>query len=202
MTSLKTFIDIMTDIKMLTTGLGLTALAVGGIIIGKKYYRNYLANSITNTLTDTSYTEFQKHLLKINKNDKNNDKCFVIDRLIDADCNGMPLSIGVNSRIDPNNILSHQGIRLGNYNERIKKLISFIKVDNGLVYEFEDNVKLTLTINDKTGAVMYSFKSPEINVVKEMPPALIKAYKTIAMTSAELDNIENVIKESRNKQLQ
>ncbi len=188
----------MTDIKMLTAGLGLTALAVGGIIIGKKYYRNYLANSII----DTSYTDFQKHLIKFNNKDKNNDKCFVIDRLIDADCNGLPLSIGVNSKIDSNNILSHQGIRLGNYNKQIKKLTSFIKVGNGLVYEFEDNVKLTLTINDRTGAVMYSFTSPEINVIKEMPPTLIKAYKTIAMSSAELDNIENIIKESRNKQLQ
>ena len=47
-------------------------------------------------------------------------------------------------------------------------IITFIKVGNGLVYEFEDNVKLTLTVNDKTGAVMYSFKSPEINVTKEM----------------------------------
>lgn len=185
----------MADIKMLTTGIALTAVAVGSLIIGKKYYKKYVTNNIINS----HYSGFQKNLITVNKTDNN---CFTIDRLIDADCNGKPLSIGVNSRVDPNNILSHQGIRFGNHNEPIKKLISFIKVDNGLVYEFEDNTRLTLTKNDKTGAIMYSFKTGDLYVTKEMTHILIKMYKTIEMSSNELDNIAEIINESNIKQLQ
>lgn len=185
----------MADIKMLTTGIALTAVTVGSLIIGKKYYQKY----ITNKLIDSHYSGFQKHLININTSGNN---CFTIDRLIDADCNGKPLSIGVNSKVDPNNILSHQGIRYGNQAEPVKKLISFIKVDNGLVYEFEDNTKLTLTKSDNTGSILYSFKYGDVNVTKEMTPALIKIYKPIAMLSNELDNIGNIINETKKKQLE
>ncbi len=172
--------SIIKDMNALTLSLGVTALAVGGVIIGKKYLNNKAYDNLT---------VFQRHLASID-----NRNCFTIDRLIDADCNGLPLSIGVNSKVDSNNILSHQGIRLGNTNESIKKLISFIKADNGYVYEFEDNVKLTLTKNEENGKIIYSYISPQINVIKEMSPAVVKSYKPISMISYELDKIADIIK--------
>lgn len=181
----------MTDIKLLTAGLVIPAIAVGTLIIGKKYYQKY----ITEKTINSNYSDFQKHLINLNSK-YNTNNYFTIDRLIDADCNGKPLSIGVNSIINPNNILSHQGIRHGNTSEPIKKLVSFIKVDNGLIYEFEDNTKLTITTNDKTDVLMYSFKSGNLYVTKEMTPELIKVYKPIGMISNELDKIGEIINKS------
>lgn len=170
---------IIKDINALTLSLGVTTLAVGGVIIGKKYINK----------TYNNLTVFQTHLASVD-----NTNCFTIDRLIDADCNEMPLNIGVNSKVDSNNILNHQGILLGNTNESIKKLISFIKADNGYIYEFEDNIKLTLTKNEDNGKIIYAYISPKINVIKEISPTIVKAYKPISMISYELDKIGDIIK--------
>ena len=113
---------------------GFTLIGVGSLIIGKWYYDGcnfkYLVGK-ANMGINTMYKDY-----------------FTIDRLIDADCDGKELKIGINGRVNRNNILSHQGIRLGQ-DGKIKRLISFIKVDNGLLYNFEDNTRLTLTKNDK-----------------------------------------------------
>lgn len=163
------------EIKMLTQGLGLTALAVGSLIVGKRY----IENRNFNIWLDKSRNEI-KHRY---------DNCFTIDRLIDADCiDGKTLAIGVNGRDKPENILSKQGIRLGQDGD-IKRLVSFVKVDNGLVYNFEDNTRLTMTKNDKTNKIMYSFETPGKTIVKEMDDKIVSMYKTIGMSSSELDKI-------------
>ena len=163
------------EIKMLTQGLGLTALAVGSLIVGKRY----IENRNFHIWLDKSTTEI-KHRY---------DNCFTIDRLIDADCiDGKTLAIGVNGKDKPENMLSKQGIRLGQDGD-IKRLVSFVKVDNGLVYNFEDNTRLTMTKNDKTNKIMYSFETPGKTVVKEMDDRIVRMYKTIGMSSSELDKI-------------
>jgi hypothetical protein len=162
------------EITNLTKGLALTALGVGTLLIGKKYYDNKV---IINSINDS-----------INHNKKLYDNCFTIDRLIDADCAGKNLSIGVNSHINPDNMLSHQGIRLGQDGE-IKRLVSFVKADNALIYNFEENTRLTLTKDDKTKKIMYSFEMPGKTVVKEMDNRIWSMYKTIGMSSKELDKI-------------
>lgn len=163
------------EIMKITKGLGLTALAVGSLIVGKKYFENQLLNKwIDKPTTDI------KHRY---------DNCFTIDRLIDANCtDGKTLTIGVNGKNNPENMVSSQGIRLGKDGD-IKRLVSFIKVENGLVYNFEDSTRLTLTKNDKTNKIMYSFETPEKTVVKEMDEIIVKMYKTIEMSSSELDKI-------------
>lgn len=163
------------EIKKLTQGLGLTALAVGSLIIGKRYFEN---RQFYNWV-DKSTNEIKQRY----------DNCFTIDRLIDANCvDGKPLTIGINGKDKPENILSNQGIRLGQDGD-IKRLVSFIRADNGLVYNFEDNTRLTLTKNDKNNKIMYAFETPGKAVVKEMDDRIIGMYKTIGMSSSELDKI-------------
>jgi hypothetical protein len=162
------------EITNLTKGLALTALGVGTLIIGKKYYDNRV---IINFIDDAT-----------NHIKKRYDNCFTIDRLIDADCAGKNLTIGVNSKVNPDNMLSHQGIRLGQDGE-IKRLVSFVKADNALIYNFEENTRLTLSKDDKSNKIIYAFETPGKTVVKEMDNKIWSMYKTIGMSSKELDRI-------------
>lgn len=163
------------EIKKLTRGLGLTALAVGSFMISRKYFENYqLRKWAVNTTNEIN---------------RKYDNCFTIDRLIDGECvDGKTLTIGINSKDNPDNILSKQGIRLGQDGD-IKRLVSFIRADNGLVYNFEDNTRLTLTKNEKTNKVMYSFETPGRAVVKEFDDRIWKMYKMIGLSSSEFDRI-------------
>jgi hypothetical protein len=163
------------EIMKLTKGLSLTALVVGSLIVAKRYFENRKFYIWLNNST----TEAKRRY----------DNCFIIDRLIDGDCiDGKTLSVGINSRDKPENMLSKQGIRLGQDGD-IKRLVSFVKVDNGLVYNFEDSTRLTMTKNDKTNKIMYSFETPGKTVVKEMDELVVKMYKTIGLSSSELDRI-------------
>jgi hypothetical protein len=162
------------EIISLTQGLAMAALGVGTLLIGKKYFENKV---ITNFIDDATQTIKKRY-----------DNCFTIDRLIDADCAGKNLSIGINSHVNPDNMLSHQGIRLGQDGE-IKRLVSFVKADNALIYNFEENTRLTLAKDDKTSKIIYSFETPGKTVVKEMDDRVWKMYKTIGMSSKELDKI-------------
>jgi hypothetical protein len=162
------------EITNLTQGLAIAALGVGTLLVWKKHYDNRV---IINFIDDATRTIKKRY-----------DNCFTIDRLIDADCAGKNLSIGVNGHINPDNMLSHQGIRLGQDGE-IKRLVSFVKADNALIYNFEENTRLTLTKDDKTNKIMYAFETPGKTVVKEMDSKVWSMYKTIGMSSKELDKI-------------
>lgn len=159
---------------------GFTLIGVGTLIIGKRYYDGWKFQS----LVKETATEIN-HMYK---------NSFTIDRLIDSDCDGKALIIGINGKINPNNILSRQGIRLGQ-DGKIKRLVSFIKADNGLVYNFEDNICLTLRKNDKN-KIVYSFEMPGKTIVKEMDDKVLGMYKTIGVASTELDKIVE-LKESK-----
>lgn len=172
------------EIKRLSQGIGLTALAVGSLLISKRYFENYQLRKWAVTTK--------------NEINRRYDNCFTIDRLVDAECvEGKNLTIGVNSKVNPDNMLSHQGIRLGQDGD-IKRLVSFIRADNALVYNFEDNTRLTLTKNENNNKIMYAFETPGKTIVKEMDDRIVGMYKTIGMSSLELDKIaelkENMIK--------
>jgi len=85
-------------------------------------------------------------------------------------------------------MLSHQGIRFGQDGD-IKKLVSFVKADNALIYNFEGNVRLTLSNDNKTNKIRYSFEMPGTIVVKEIDDKVWSMYKTIGLSSSELDRI-------------
>lgn len=165
------------EISNLTKGLIISALGVGPLLVAKKYYDN---NVIVEFIDNTT-----NHIKKGSNN------CFTIDRLIDSNCDGKSLAIGVNGYINPNNILSHQGIRFGQDGE-IKRLVSFIKADNALIYNFENNTRLTLTKDEKTQKIRYSFEIPGKSVVKEIDNKVWSMYKTIDLSSSELDKISEL----------
>ena len=91
---------------------------------------------------------------------------FIIDRIIDGDCLGKPLFIGVHKDPIKSNSISSQGIRLGEDGE-IKRLISFRNESNKLIYTFEDNTGLNLSVKDGT----YTYIAPTEIVV----PSHVKA---------------------------
>jgi hypothetical protein len=163
------------EIRKLTQGIGLAAVAVGSLMIGKKYYEGWqLRNWAVN---------------KTKEINRQYDNCFTIDRLIDADCvDGKTLTIGVNGREATDNILSKQGIRLGQDGD-IKHLVSFVKADNGMSYEFENSTYLTLTQDPESKNVLYSYRTPDIMITKKMDDKIINMYKTIGLSSSELDTI-------------
>jgi hypothetical protein len=109
---------------------------------------------------------------------------FTIDRVVDPDCNGQVLSIGINGLKNSN----YQGIRLGEEGE-IKKLLHFSKKDDKLEYEFEDNVKLSVYKTEKKG-LMYSLETPNKPIeIKDIDNKVQESWKTISMTSDELDEL-------------
>jgi predicted Zn-dependent peptidase len=167
----------------LTRNLGIAAVVVGGAIIGMKYINRYLYLSAVKDYVRASTG------LSVDKPVREKYKeCFTIDRIIDPDCDGKSLVIGVNPDTSPINILSHQGIRHGEGGE-IKHLTSFVRADNGLIYGFEGSTKLTLTKDKQTNKIMYSFETPEKTVVKEMDDIVVQKFKTISFRSKELDAI-------------
>ena len=167
------------EITLLTKGLAITAFAVGSLLVGKQYYQQHKLYSLVKEVVKESERRYSN--------------CFTIDRLIDSNCDGEVLSIGINGNNNPNNILSNQGIRLGQYGD-IKRLISYIKTENGLVYNFEDNIRLTLT-KKENNKILYTFEMPGKIVVKEMDDQVVMMYKTIGMSSTELDRIAELKKQ-------
>jgi hypothetical protein len=119
---------------------------------------------------------------------RSSDTCFRIERLIDPNCNGKRLTIGITTRSNPYNALSNQGIRLGK-DEPIKHLVSFVRTNNALLYVFENNTFLTLTKNSTTNKIVYSLETPETKFSKEIDDDILRMYKTIDMESTQLDAI-------------
>jgi hypothetical protein len=121
---------------------------------------------------------------------------FIIDRIIDANCNNKSLIVGVYHN-------SKQGMRLRdeNVNEKanIKQLISSSKIDNRLEYVFEDNYKLTFTKDASKNKLIYCLETPNESVTKEMADVILKYYKKIDLCSAELDLIADLIYEEQTK---
>lgn len=161
------------SIKYTTQVIAFSALAVGSLLAGRRYYASYKINK---TIIEAK-NEIENRYLN----------CFIIDRLIDADCAGKVLSIGVSGNANPNNILSNQGIRWGQ-DGQIKRLVSCSKVDNGLIYEFEDNYRLILSKTDKN-KIIYSFLTDNNINVKEIEDKILNYWKIISMNSSELDRI-------------
>jgi hypothetical protein len=108
-------------------------------------------------------------------------KPLLIERLIDS--SAKPVYVGVSGGDQ------HQVIRIGHYPEPVHALRSFVRTDEGLKYSFEDDIALTLK-KQPDGTVAYSLVSPEFmqHSVMRIP------YKTISMSSEELDAIAGLIK--------
>jgi len=153
----------------------LIALPIGLLFLGKRYY-NY---------------SIYKTIINITGNRQDRLNYFIIERIIDAECKGKNLYIGIQNKSRPDNILSNQGIRWGEgkENQDIKSLVSFVKGIDSLVYEFEDNTHLTLYKDRTKDKVIFTFKSGDEVIVKEMNKKLVEMFKPIGLSSSEIDKI-------------
>jgi hypothetical protein len=109
---------------------------------------------------------------------------FTIHRVIDGNCVGKVLSIGVNGFEN----LNFQGIRLGD-EDTIHKLVTFTKSENQYKYEFENNVTFTVYLTEKK-ELLYSLEMDNVLVkMKDIDNKVRESWKTISMASTELDEL-------------
>jgi hypothetical protein len=160
--------------------LGSTAMGIGVassvIAIKTQYYQEALDDTLLKRVSNVLESNY-----------------FIIDRIIDGDCLGKPLFIGVHKDPIKFNSMSSQGIRLGEDGE-IKRLVSFKNSSNELIYTFEDNI--TLTFFPKDG--IYAYRTPTQTVVDKK--CNIDKYKPIGMDlSSEFDYLKASINVYNNK---
>lgn len=122
-----------------------------------------------------------------------NVTCFTINRILDADCKGKILAIGVHGKADPALPLSNQGIRHGD-GEPIRRLLKFERDEAyALHYTFEGDTRLTvIPSRTKKGEAFYSLDIPDptyVTVAKTIDPIVLRNFKPIGMNSTELDAI-------------
>ena len=120
-------------------------------------------------------------------------KYFLIDRIIVANLNnisGNNIYIGVMRDSDGTNPLSNQGIRIGS--SEISRLKKFIKADKILIYEFDLDIKLSVFQRNETD-VCYNIETPSMNIKNIIDPIIRKNYKSINMSSNELDFLKTII---------
>lgn len=165
--------------------IGGTLIAgIATLIYGRIIYNTYKSKTeikeIVNKYTGVNITEVKP-------------THFLIERIIDADCQGKCLTIGVTSfkTMKPGKTTG-QAIRWGNNTEgQIKYLQSFKKQENNLIYKFEDDTYLTISkVSDNN--VFYIYETPGIFIIKKINNELLNKFKTIDLDSNELDQFVNL----------
>jgi hypothetical protein len=143
-------------------GITLSALLVGTLIVGKKYYENWMSNK----------------WIKILENDLNNeyDQSNFINTLIDNDCSNRKLNKVSNTYNLNTDTFRNVHIKIGTKGN-LKKLLSFNILDNTIIYEFEDKYILTLNNNGETNTVTYSFQAPSFYLLKQLNDNNIQLYR-------------------------
>lgn len=123
--------------------------------------------------------------------------CLRIDRIIASGCDYLPpnrqedtIRVGVIAQSDPQNPLSGQAIRIGDGDAY--RLKSFQEGEDTLQYTFENNI--TLTLMKRRNSVVYNLKTPELDISREINPAITRFFKPISMNSTEIDKIEKIFK--------
>ncbi len=145
----------------------LSALLVGTLIVGKKYYENWICNK----------------WIKIIENDLNDDyeQKYFIDTLMDDTKNDhsrkKPDTIHTTSYTILGSKVRSKEIQIGSKGN-VKKLKTFTLIDDTLVYEFEDKYILTLFNNGETNNITYSFHTPSFYLIKELNDKKIQLYTT------------------------
>lgn len=155
-------------VKVMTKAIMFSALAVGTLLVGKKYY------------------ELRNLQLKKNEN-KDNLNYFIVDLVIDNNCKDKILSVGVNQNKKSKDFIGHQCIRFG-CDGKLKKLIAFSKNKDLLIYYFEDNTQLILK-KKSNNKIIYVFATDDDIIIKEIDDNDRNQWKPISLDSLELDFI-------------
>ncbi len=143
-------------------GITLSALLVGTLIVGKKYYENWISNK----------------WIKILESDLNNeyDQSNYINTLIDNECSNRKVNKVNNNYKLTGDIFRNVHIKIGTKGN-LKKLLSFNVLDNTIIYEFEDKYILTLNNDGETNTVTYSFQAPSFYLLKQLNDNSIQLYR-------------------------
>ena len=124
---------------------------------------------------------------------KNKDQhyCLKLDRILDAE---HQIYVGIGTRekeIDTGKSL--QVVRIGDYTNKYHRLIDFTEADHKLKYEFEDNVKLILKKTEDNDIHLELFDLDNDRFIsKTVDPTVIRMFKKISLSSAELDKIHEL----------
>jgi hypothetical protein len=118
---------------------------------------------------------------------------FLIERLVAAECDFLPVSdaverninVGIIASTDSQNPMANQAIRIGD--GPVYRLKNFVEGPQQLFYRFEEDVTLTLMKNPE--GLMYNLKTPTVDVTREIDPLVAKFFKPIGMVSYELDKM-------------
>lgn len=128
-----------------------------------------------------SIYNFQNHM---------SGKYFVIERQLVND----PINIkfGVcGTAGNPSNPYKYQCIKIDNESQP-HSLLVFCETPNTLIFDFEDNIRLSLMkSNDK---INYNIKTDNINITNELDDLHRKIIKSINLGSIELDKIVDFVK--------
>lgn len=119
--------------------------------------------------------------------------CFNIERIIVGSCDFIEtksdidknIRVGVLGHDDPENPLSNQALKIGD--SEPYRLKAFVENKDQLIYTFEKDVNLT--VMKRRGSIVFHLKTPDLDVTKEVDPAITRMYKTIDMASDEIDKI-------------
>lgn len=117
---------------------------------------------------------------------------FIIERQIVVEPVNIMLGVRVlGNRELSNNTFRNQCIKIDN---KYYSLLRFLETKNGLVYDFENNIKLTLMKNNSSNNIYYNIKTDLLNISDTLTPIMIKWFKPINTNSKELDRIDEFIK--------
>jgi hypothetical protein len=151
------------------------------------YLRYWKSISLLALGVGTSSFFLWRHLHKKTRLEYIKKNTFTIDRIIDADCFGQVLYIGVNGYENPN----FQGIRLGGEGE-IYKLLKCTRYENKLQYEFENNITLFIYMTEQKD-LYYSLEFVGTHHIlienKVIDNKVRESWKTISMGSKDLDEL-------------
>ena len=120
---------------------------------------------------------------------------FKIERILAGNCDFLPetadadrnIRVGITSnKDDPLNPLGRQAIKIGNSDAF--RLHSFTATPEQITYVFDKNVQLS--IMKRRDSVVYSLKTPELDITREIDPTIRRLFKTIDMDSAEIDRMK------------
>lgn len=115
---------------------------------------------------------------------------FLIERQITSE--PVNIMIGV-CGIEGNNVFRNQCIKINNENTP-NSLLRFVETPNSLIYDFENNIKLTLMKSNTSNDIYYNLRTSEMNISDTLSSFNRRWFKRIDMNSKELDKIEEFIK--------
>lgn len=148
-----------------------------------------MVRKMGNRASRSTLEELNKMSAKLSKDQ------FKIERIIAGNCDFLAeckdadrnIRVGiVTNKDDPLNPLGRQAIKIGDSDPF--RLHSFTATPEQITYIFDKNVQLS--IMKRRDSVIYSLKTADLDITREIDPTIRRLFKTIDMDSAEIDRMK------------